>query len=401
MSVGVNQGPFGTLCYVALQALAYLAGHFDQRGGVLFHPLAVGLGEVGRHIGLGTNGGRSRIAAFPSILKSLPGGILADEILTPGEGQVRALIVLSGNPMVSIPGEAKLRSAFDQLEFIMCLDLFHNATGKVADLILPTPCWLERWDLAATTMLFQQAPRIQYAGAVQIPPGGVRSEARILADISQALGRPLWGYDLVAKLWGHVPWDRVLKGICDAVSLPARLWRRDLTGLPSPRPKPGQYLGRGPRTPGHRVRFWHDHLQDESTRLRSYATTVETSGNSPGAGSLTLICRRRRLGQNSWLHGATRDGNPEDVAWFAPDDLRELGLPKGGGVRLQTASGSLSIMAVPTDGVKPGVVVVPHGLPGVNVNGLIPSSPDRLEPLSGQHWMTGIPVCVTPIPNPN
>ncbi len=110
-----------------------------------------------------------------------------------------------------------------------------------------------------------------------------------------------------------------------------------------------------------------------------------------------MICRRRRLGHNSWLHGATRDGKPEDAAWFSPADLQALGLPQGGQVRLQTTGGALSIMATPIADVAPGLVVVPHGLPGVNVNGLIPSSPDRLEPLSGQHWMTGIPVRVTPV----
>jgi formate dehydrogenase len=397
MSVGVNQGPFGTLCYVALQALAYLSGNFDRRGGMLFHPLAVGLGEIGRRFGLGGDGSRSRVAAFPTLQKSLPAGILADEILTPGEEQVRALIVLSGNPLMSIPGEAKLRSAFDRLEFTVCLDLFQNATGEVADLVLPTPCWLERWDLAATTALFQQAPRIQYAGAVQTPPAEVRSEARILADISQALARPLWGNRTAAKLWGRLPWDAVFKGACDAISLPARLFHRDLRGLPSPRPKPGNYLGRGPRTPGRRVRFWHCDLQREVARLAAYATSLETRGKHDPPGLLTLICRRRRLGQNSWLHGATKEGTPEATAWFAPEDLLALGLPQGGPVRLQTAGGTLLIMAVPIDDLTPGLVVVPHGLPGVNVNGLIPSSPDRIEPLSGQHWMTGVSVHVIPV----
>jgi formate dehydrogenase len=397
MSVGVNQGPFGTLCYVALHALAYLSGNFDRRGGLLFHPLAVGLGEIGRHFGLGDDGLRSRVAAWPSLLKSLPAGILADEIFTPGEEQVRALVVLSGNPLTSIPGEAKLRSAFEKLEFTVCLDLFQNATGEIADLILPTPCWLERWDLAATTALFQQTPQIQYAGAVQTPPGEVRSEARILADISLALARPLWGNRTVARLWGRMPWDAVMKGVCDAISLPARLFHRDLTGLPSLRPKPGRYLGRGPRTPGHRVRFWYRDLQSEVARLAAYATSVTPLGKLHAPGVLTLICRRRRLGQNSWLHGATKDGTPEATAWLAPEDLRVLGLPQGGQVQLQTAGGTLAITALPIDDVTPGLVVVPHGLPGVNINGLMPSSPDRLEPLSGQYWMTGVPVRVIPV----
>jgi formylmethanofuran dehydrogenase subunit D len=147
------------------------------------------------------------------------------------------------------------------------------------------------------------------------------------------------------------------------------------------------------------VRFWHDDLQSEIASLAANADEVEAGGKMHGAGVLTMICRRRRLGQNSWLHGATRDGKPEETAWFSPGDLQALGLPDGGRVRLQTTAGTLSIMAVPMEDVAPGLVVVPHGLPGINVNGLIPSSTDRLEPLSGQHWMTGIPVQVTPAPH--
>ena len=66
MSVGVNQGPFGTLCYIALQALTYLAGHYDRQGGVLFHPLAVWAAEVAHRCGLGTTPVRSRVGQLPS-----------------------------------------------------------------------------------------------------------------------------------------------------------------------------------------------------------------------------------------------------------------------------------------------------------------------------------------------
>jgi formate dehydrogenase len=92
MSVGLNQGPFGTLCYVALQALAYLSGNFDRRGGLLFHPLGVLAAEVARRLRIGTEPIRSRIGNFSDVLDSLPGGILADEILTPGPEQIRAWI---------------------------------------------------------------------------------------------------------------------------------------------------------------------------------------------------------------------------------------------------------------------------------------------------------------------
>ena len=139
------------------------------------------------------------------------------------------------------------------------------------------------------------------------------------------------------------------------------------------------------------MRFWDPDLAAEPVRLAAYATTLQAS---PGA-TFTLICRRRRLGHNSWLHGAVHDGDTDGTAWLAPTDLAALGAPEGGDILLHTTSATLQIPAVPVSGVSPGTVVVPHGVPGINVNTLIPSGVTQLEPLSGQHRMTGIAVQVT------
>src|SRR5262249_55456572 len=217
MSVGVNQGSFGTLCYMALQALTYRAGQCDRQGGVLFHPLAVWAAEVARRYGLGTTPVRSRVGQLPSVLNTLPGGILADEILTPGPEQIRALLVVAGDPLTSIPGEARLRQALRQVECLICLDLFENTTGREADLILPTTSWLERWDTATTTALFQQTPLLQYSRPVRAAPGTVRSETRILADISLLLGRPLFGRRALTHLWRCLTRDAGLAALSTAL----------------------------------------------------------------------------------------------------------------------------------------------------------------------------------------
>jgi anaerobic selenocysteine-containing dehydrogenase len=175
MSVGVNQGPFGTLSYIALHALAYLTGHCDRQGGLLFHPLAVWMAEIACRLGAGMAPVTSRIGNFESILGTLPGGILADEILTPGGEQIRALLVVAGNPLLSIPGEARLRQALPRLDVLVCVDLFTNATGSMADLLLPTTSWLERWDVATTTVMFQHAAMLQYTGPLRRAPGAARS----------------------------------------------------------------------------------------------------------------------------------------------------------------------------------------------------------------------------------
>jgi anaerobic selenocysteine-containing dehydrogenase len=394
MSVGLNQGPFGTLCYIALQALTYLAGQCDREGGVLFHPLAVWAAEVARRYGLGTTPVRSRVGQLPSVLSTLPGGILADEILTPGAEQIRALLVVAGDPVTSIPGEARLRQALRQVECLICLDLFQNMTGREADLILPTTSWLERWDIATTTVLFQQTSLLQYTRPIRVVPGTVRPESHILADMSLVLGRPLFGSRTLTRLWRFLTQDAGLAALSTAFLWPVRQWFRGTWGLPTPRPRPGRYLGRGPRTPGHRMRFWHPDLAAEPARLAAYATALQAS---PGA-TFTLICRRRRLGHNSWLHGAIHDGDTDGAAWLAPADLAALGVPEGGDILLHTTSTTLQIPAVPASGVSPGTVVVPHGVPDMNVNALMPSGVTHLEPLSGQHRMTGIDVQVTVAP---
>jgi anaerobic selenocysteine-containing dehydrogenase len=142
------------------------------------------------------------------------------------------------------------------------------------------------------------------------------------------------------------------------------------------------------------MRFWHPDLAAEPARLAAYATTLQAS---PGA-TFTLICRRRRLGHNSWLHGAAHDGDTDGAAWLAPADLVVLGVPEGGDILLHTPGATLQMPAVPVSGVSPGTVVVPHGVPGMNVNALVPSGVTHLEPLSGQHRMIGIAVQVTVAP---
>lgn len=412
MSVGVNQGAFGTLCYVALQALAYLSGNFDRQGGLVFHPFAVYLSNLMRTLGLADHAVHSRIGHFPSVLTSLPAGILADEILTDGPEQIRALLVVGGDPLVSVPGATRLQEAFQKLDFLLCADLFVNTTGQQAHLLLPTTSWLERWDIATTTALFHQGPFLQYSPPVCSPPGEVRSETRILADLSLALGRPLFGSTTLTRLYSRLPWDALLTTLCDTAFWPMRLRHGGMRGIPTATPHPGSYLGSGPRTPGHRIRFWHPTLAGEPGRLADYAAALERhyrapttscdtqaappSASIPQDGQFSLLCRRRRLGHNSWLHGASRGGNAEAVVWLAPADLARLGVANGADIWLSTESATLRIPVVAVPAVACGTVVVPHGIAELNVNALIPSGPDRLEPLSGQHVMTGIPVRITP-----
>jgi formate dehydrogenase len=374
MSVGVNQGPFGTLAYVALQALSYVTGNLDRAGGTLFHPLAPVAAELFRRLGVGVETWHSRVGGFPSVLDQLPGAILADEALTEGEGRIRALVVVAGDPLRSVPGEARLREALGKLECLVTLDPFENATGRHAHYLLPTTTWLERADVAQASAILQASSLAQTSAPVMPPWGESRHEAWILRGLRARMG--LAGALDVAKV----------QPLLDRLPSLGR-------GLRIPAPKPGRYLGRGPRTPGHRVRFWDASLEPEVARLEAVAATMAETG-------FVLMSRRRRLGHNSWLHGGVRDGEAESAAWMAAEDLAVIGAESGGVVEIRTDAGAIRLLVVANADVRRGTVVVPHGLPEVNVNAIIPSGPAAVERVSGQHWMTGIPVTVAPAAPP-
>ena len=364
MSVGVNMGGFGTLAYVLLQALAWATGNYDRRGGLLVGALARPIDRFFRWSGL-HNEHRSRIGGFPSLLGTLPGGVLADEILEPGPERIRALLVLAGDPLRSIPGADRMEQALRSLDFLACADVFESATGRLAHALLPASTWLERWDVALASAPFLPGSRLPVAGPVMPPLGEARSDLRIVGDLAVALGLPVRRWRLA-----RMSLDRWLP--------------RPRFGLLVPPVRPGRWLRR------HRLRLWDERVAEELRRLRAHPVAEPHLG-------FTLVGRRRRLGHNSWLHGGQRTGEPEAVAWLSPQDLAALGVTEGQAIEIRSEIGTLRIATRAMDGLAPRTVVVPHGLPELNVNSLIPAGPEHIERVSGQLTMTGIPAHVAAV----
>ncbi len=360
MSVGVNMGGFGTLAYVLLQALAWATGNYDRRGGLVVGSLARPIDRFFRWSGL-HNQHRSRIGGFPSLLGTLPGGVLADEILAPGPERIRALLVLAGDPLRSIPGAGRMEQALRSLDLLACVDVFESATGRHAHALLPASTWLERWDVALATAPFLQGSILPVTGPVMPPLGEARSDLHIVGDLAVALG-------LSGLRWrlARLPLDRWLP--------------RPRFGLPVPPVRPGRWLQH------NRLRLWDERVAEELRRLRA-----QPADRPEG---FVLVGRRRRLGHNSWLHGGQRSGDPEAVAWLSPQDLAALGVEAGQAIEIRSEIGTLRIPTRAVDGLVPRTVVVPHGLPELNVNSLIPAGPEHIERVSGQLTMTGIPARV-------
>jgi anaerobic selenocysteine-containing dehydrogenase len=379
--VGVNQGPFGMVSVITMQAIAYLSGNFDRQGGLLFQPWADML-----QILVGLRPQTSRIGDFMSHAGGLPCGILPDEILTQGDGQIRALIVVGGNPLTSAPDENRLREAFQHLDLLVSIDLFENQTGELADVILPGVTWLERFDIGAWDAMYETAPMLQTAAPLRDPVGNARPEGRIIAELSIAAGKSIFGNRLLAWIWARVNWDRLLPVVLKPIQWLFRRRLQGAEGFPWPAPRPGVYAGQARR----RLRFWGDELRGEDQRLADFATRLATEQPDD---TFILMGRRRRLAQNSWIHNAGRQVKPKEAcAWLTPDDMHRLGLDDGDRITIRSSAGEIVIPVMSHDAIMPGTVIVPHGLPDVNVNRLIPNDQRMIEPASGMHQMVGHPV---------
>jgi len=196
-STGVNQGRFGLMVYWLQESINAISGNLDRRGGVL-----AGRGVLPRPPAPETVR-TSRIAGIPYVNSTIPAGIMADEILTPGPGKVRAMFNMSGNPLLTCAGSERLGEAFTELELFVCLDIFRNETAQYADYILPGLHSLERADIPFyffTVMGLMPTRSFSYTDPVLPPPGQCRDEGLILRQLCRAAGRPLGGSRLLQWL---------------------------------------------------------------------------------------------------------------------------------------------------------------------------------------------------------
>ena len=171
--VGTCTQEYGTLCSWLIDVLNILTGHFDEPGGAMF-PKAAALqsntfpantgGNPGMGKGVVTGRRKSRVSGAPEVLGEFPMSCLAEEIQTPGEGQVKALITVASNPALSSPNGERLSAAMDQLEFMVSLDVYVNETSRHADVILPGTSPLEdsHYDVAFSQLSYRNHARYSH-----------------------------------------------------------------------------------------------------------------------------------------------------------------------------------------------------------------------------------------------
>jgi len=424
--VGVCNSRFGTLATWAGDLLNLAAGRLGTPGGSMFTSPAADLSRMSRLPGFDGHGRfRSRVRGLPETLGDLPSACLAEEIETPGPGQIRGLLTYAGNPVLSTPNGRRLDRALQGLEFMVSVDLYVNETTRHADLILP-PAWAlaeEHYDL-----LFAPVAARNYArwSPPVIPRGAdERHDWEILVALSEGLGGGMLGMGPVdallrglRRLGLRVTPDHLLDGLLRSGAhgdgwLPRPLrfgrFRHGLSLAELARHPHGVDLG--PLEPGvarrvlHRDRRVHLDAPPFLEALDAWAESPAAS--APAEGEVLLIGRREIRTNNSWMHNvpAMISGRDRCVLLVHPEDAARAGLRDGEEALLESRVHRGRVPIRVSDEMRPGVVSLPHGWghapaarflrtagsrPGVSFNDW--SDDGVTESIVGQSILNGVPV---------
>jgi len=431
-----------------VDVLNALTGNLDREGGAMFPKAAAGgrntTGTAGKGRGVRYARWKSRVRGLPEFYGELPASCLAEEIDTPGEGQVKALITLAGNPALSTPNSHRLQQALGMLDFMVSVDIYLNETTRYANVILPPPPALSRshYDLA----LYQLAVHnvAHYSPPIIEREPGTLDEWEIFLRLAGILAGQ--GADADPHLIDDFTVATLIKR--EAATPDSRVEGRDVGELLAalqPRRGPERildfYLRSGPygdgfngqeglslaaleahphgvdlgplqpripevlRTPSGKIELAPQPMVDDVERLR---TSLEQSLASSGE-QMLLIGRRDLRSNNSWMHNlhVLTKGKERCTLHMHPEDAARLEIGDGECASIASRAGSVEIPVEITDAIMPGVVSIPHGwghaLPGTQlhiatahagVNTNVLTDEEEVDPLSGNAVLNGIRVAV-------
>ena len=402
--IGVCTQEFGGLAAWLCYTLNVLTGHLDEVGGLMFTtpavdplPLAAMLGFDG-----GFDRYRSRVSQKPEFGGELPVSVLAEEIETPGDGQIRALITSAGNPVLSAPGGPRLEKAFAGLDFMVSIDPYINETTRLANVILPPTSPLERSHYDAALNAFAVRNVAKYSPALFERSDDTRHDWEICLALWTRLGTPRhlgpasW---LVQRLLGKLGPEPIID--LALRTGPHRLSLSKLRAAPH-----GLDLGplesRLPKrlaTKDKKVELAPDIYLRDLARLDRLSERLGAEANS-----LVVIGRRHLRSNNSWMHNSERlvKGPPRCTLMIHPDDASARSLVDGGNAKIATPTGAIELPVEVTDMIMRGVVSIPHGWghgrrgvklrvaaehPGESLNDIL--DPARIDELSGTSALTG------------
>ena len=438
--IGTCTQEYGTLASWLVDVLNVLTGHLDEPGGAMFPKAAAfahnTAGQSGSGRGISTGRHTSRVSGAPEVFGELPMTCLAEEIETPGPDQVRALITVASNPVLSSPNGARLARALDSLDFMVSLDIYVNETSRHANVILPGPSPLEDMHYDVAFPQFSWRNHARYSAPVFAAPEEQPAEWETLlklAAIVQGQGAQTPAREIddgyfaedAKKLFGdqaqavidathglHGP-DRLLE-LALRTGPYGDQFGREPEGLTLAKVRAapngidlGELQPRMPevlRTPSGKIELAPPALLQDLQRAAQAITQPVPA--------MVIVGRRDVRSNNSWMHNlpVLAKGPMRCTALVHPADAKRLGLADGALARISNQGRSIDAQVQVSEEMMPGVVSLPHGWghgltgtrmalaaerPGVNLNALLDE--DWRDPLSGNAVLSGVPVVLEPV----
>ncbi len=438
--IGTCVQEFGTVNSWLVDVLNVLTGHLDHPGGAMFTKAAAfatnTAGKPGSGRGVITGRWKSRVSGKPEVYGEIPMNCMAEEMETPGPGQVKALITIASNPVLSSPNGPRLAAAMDKLDFMVSMDIYINETTRHADVILPGVSPLEDSHYDVPFPMFSHRNHARFSKAVLPVPAGQVPEWQTMLRLT-AIVRGLGARADVLALDDELLAEDVRKQAgphADAViaALAGRRGPERLLDLSLRLGPYGDMFGQRPdgltldkvmaapsgmdlgaltpripevlRTPTGKIELAPPQVVADVKRVAEQLA-------SP-AGEMVIIGRRHVRSNNSWMHNLPllAKGPNRCTALIHPDDAQRLGLANGGNARITGRTGHPIVAQVEvSDEMMPGVVSVPHGWghdlpdsqlrvagerPGANLNAVLDDT--LIDPLSGNAVLGGVPVSVVP-----
>lgn len=436
--IGVSTHEFGSVVNWLVNVFNLLTGNLDSPGGAMFAKAAVDI--VGTKIARVKKFARyrSRVSGYPETISELPVVALAEEILTPGKGQIKAMFVAAGNPLLSTPNNQLLTQAFEQLDFMVSIDFYLNETSKHADIILPPPSPLERphYDLIFNQLAVRNYAR--YSEPLFQPEEGSLTEAEIYSGLILAFAQP----DIKSRLttWSKLTMMKWLgtKGMLDKAIKKGPYGKNQANNLDNELNQENPELLAGgltikkliscshgldlgplkPRFPegilteNRKIQLAPDEFVADLNRLNvSFINARLARAEKPQqSNQLLLIGRRDARTCNSWMHNSYRlvKGKPGCIAHINSKDAERMEIGSGELIRVTSRVGEITIPVEVTDSIRQGVISIPHGWghgvsqtklavanahTGVSVNNL--TDEKFVDQLTGNAALNGVPVLVT------
>ncbi|WP_141731556.1 molybdopterin-dependent oxidoreductase [Oligoflexus tunisiensis] len=369
--MGVSTQAYGAVCQWLINLINILRGNFDRTGGVLFTKPAFDVVDLANR--MGSRGSfrrrKSRVHQLPEFGGEMPVSTLADEILTPGEGQIKALITIAGNPVLTTPNGRKLEKALEQLELQVAIDFYQNETSSRADYILPPTTSLEHshYDLIFNALASRNI--VRYSPSVVPAPKDSYEDWEIMLELWARIGYKDSLIDRSKKLL--VKKSMQALGMERLVDLGLRLGPYRKTGLTLHKlKKMPDGIDLGPLKPSlperlytkdKRIDLCPQPLLEAWQIFRSDPAWKQPQGMD--SGEFLLIGRRNLKSNNSWMHNLPSLARSKNQCYLIMNkqDAASCRIEDGSQVQVSSPVGTIALPVMLSERIMPGVVSIPHG----------------------------------------